>query len=429
MPELLDVPALNTPRRAAIDVARVLALALVVAGHLTLAVIDRTNGELRGANLLTLHPEWALLTAAAPMPLFFAAGGYANATATLAATARRLRLLAALGAVVVSAWSVAVIVAMLATGRPGIVGQGARLATQPLWFVAAYAPFAASGRPLARLAGRHPVLSIGGCLTGLAVLDVARFVFDAPRWIGWIGFVLAWVVPWLAGGWWRHRIEHGELNERRTGVVLASASIAVGLVLVHGFGYSAALIDAVPSARSNTTPPTLYTAVAGLAQVGVLLMIARPLDHVGERWRRVWNRAGESAVAAYAWHLTALAICAAAIAAGVPTPARLTTLWWLTRPLWWVAVLTVTLGLVLITDRLTRGFRRFETVNVSVSRSRRQQVAGVVTLAVAGAAVGLHGPRSLPVAATLSGAFVLAWWLLRNPVKVPDDATPAAVGT
>jgi hypothetical protein len=74
------------------------------------------------------------------------------------------------------------------TGAAGIVGDGARIATQPLWFLAAYVPFAAAGLRLAKLASRHVVASVGTCLAVLALLDVARFRFDAPTWVGWPGF-------------------------------------------------------------------------------------------------------------------------------------------------------------------------------------------------------------------------------------------------
>ncbi|MEY4230619.1 MAG: hypothetical protein RLZZ362_1468, partial [Actinomycetota bacterium] len=83
---------------------------MVVAGHLVLAVIDRPDGEVRGANLVLFRPGLAFLTVIAPMPVFFAAGGYANASATLMDSARRLRVLAAVGAAVVGSWSAAVVV-------------------------------------------------------------------------------------------------------------------------------------------------------------------------------------------------------------------------------------------------------------------------------------------------------------------------------
>ncbi|MEI7548396.1 MAG: hypothetical protein WCK21_10105 [Actinomycetota bacterium] len=66
------------------------------------------------------------------MPVFFAAAGWANATGTPVSSASRLRPLVGLAAVVVSMWSVAAGVEVLTTGHRGVVGDGARIATQPL---------------------------------------------------------------------------------------------------------------------------------------------------------------------------------------------------------------------------------------------------------------------------------------------------------
>jgi hypothetical protein len=101
----------HTARRDAIDVARVGALAMVVAGHLLLAVIDRgPDGALRGANLLSLHPDLAWLSLLAPMPVFFAAAGWANAASRPLGAASRLRTLVGLGSVVVLVWYVPAVV-------------------------------------------------------------------------------------------------------------------------------------------------------------------------------------------------------------------------------------------------------------------------------------------------------------------------------
>lgn len=191
-----------SPRRGAIDVARVLALLVVVLGHLLLAVIDRPHGQIRGANLLALHPRWAWIAVLSPMPIFFAAAGWANTRSTAVSAAPRLRALVGLGAVAVCGWSIAVFVAVVTTGEPGIVADGARLATQPLWFVAAYVPFAAAGARLARLGDRHPGGALAVALVVLAAIDVARFALGAPDWIGWSAFYLAWGTPWVAGAWW-----------------------------------------------------------------------------------------------------------------------------------------------------------------------------------------------------------------------------------
>jgi hypothetical protein len=399
-------------RRNAIDVARVGALLIVVLGHLSLAVIDRPGGHVRGANLLALHPGWAFVVAIAPMPVFFAAAGWAHTTSDLSVASARLSALVGLGAVVVAAWSIGVLATFVVAGHAGVVGDGARIATQPLWFVAAYAPLVPLGRWLARLASTNIVVVVGGVLGILALLDFARFALDAPELIGWLGFYLAWATPWLLGAWWRSRYETGGLDERRVGLALVAGAIAVGALLVVFANYSPALIDAVPGKRSNTTPPTLYTAVAAIGQVGVLLLMANWLDRVGTRFRQLLDRAGELALGIYAWHLTALALCGALLAAGwLPAPERLTTVWWLTRPLWWVLVLGLAAGFVLLTSLVRERLRRRTASRASPPS---YQAAVGVALAVAGGAmVGLRGPRSVTLAAECAALFITGWLLLR----------------
>jgi hypothetical protein len=405
-------PPLRPARRDAIDVARIVALVIVVFGHLLLAVVDRPGKDVRGANLIALHPGWAWLAAVAPMPMFFAAGGWANATAALPDAAARLRGLIGLGAVVVTVWSAAVVVATAIAGDAGIVGDGARIATQPLWFLAAYVPFVACGDRLAGIADRRPVVAVGACLVALAVLDIARFAFDAPDWIGWPGFFLAWLVPWLLGAWWRARWVHRRIRERRVGLAITVVGSVACVALVALGGYAPALIDAVPDERSNTTPPTVYTAVAAVLQVGVLLLLAQALDIAGRRWRRLWDHAGEAAVGVYVWHLTALALCIAVVAAGFPAPARLTWAWWASRPLWWGAVIGVTAGLVGVTAVARRWLSHGSGRPGSVTMARA--VAGALAATVGAAIVGLEGPRTAELALTCSCLFAASWWLLRS---------------
>jgi hypothetical protein len=401
-------------RRLAIDVARVLALVIVVLGHLLIAVIDRRGGELRGANLLELHPGWAWIAALAPMPVFFGAAGWANATSTMETITERLRTLIGLGTVVATTWSGAVVAAVLANGTPGIIGDGARIATQPLWFLAAYLPLAAGGGRLARLSARNAPTVIGSGLVLLAALDAARFGFGAPDWVGWPGFFVAWGLPWLAGGWWRSRYEAAGFDERRAGLLIAVAAGLGCIALVAFLGYDFALIDAVPGDRSNTTPPTLYTGVAALAQVGLLVLGARVLDGVGRRFQRLVQRAGEAAVGIYLWHLTALALCAAVIAAGAPVPDRLTAWWWFTRPIWWLAVLTLTIGLVQLTALGRALLARRGGRGGRASSPPGPRVSLGIAAATAGAAVtGIEGPRSVGFAVVCSGLFVVGWLLLR----------------
>lgn len=409
------MPTVDTPaggRRPAIDVARVGALLMVVLGHLALATIDRdTDGALRGTNLLELRPGWLWLTLFAPMPVFFAAAGWAHMASTPQHAAARLRPLVGISAVVVTLWSVASVAEMAVAGHGGIVADGARIATQPLWFLAAYVPFAALGTRLTRVAHRI-VRAVAVCLAALAIIDIARFAFDGPRWIGWPGFFIAWCVPWLLGAWWRTAVPRSA--ERRLGALLTVSASAVAIALVWRAGYSPSLIDAVPGRRSNTTPPTLFTAVVATGQVGVLMLMAESLDRVGRRWRLLVERAGSASIGVYVWHLTALSICAATLALGVWAPTRLSPEWWLTRPLWFLLVLSVTAGLTALTVRSHHPTRR------STPTPTRAALA-IISVTLGAALIGVYGPREVPIAVATTVAFVGGWLVLRvGSTDTPD---------
>ena len=397
-------------RRGAIDVARCLALVVVVFGHLGMAVVDRHAGTVRGANLFALRPGWSWIAFAAPMPIFFAAAGWANASSTLTNAAGRLRALVGLTGMVVAAWSVPVILASLLAGGPGGMGSGARLATQPLWFLAAYLPLAAAGGALAQLAAKRPATAIGTCVATLAVLDLIRFVLHGPGWIGWVGFLPAWSAPALAGAWWRARHEAGAFQERRVGLTLLVGFGTAGAALVAFGGYQASLIDAVPGARSNTSPPTLYTAIVALAQVGALMVAAGALDQVGRRARALWDWLGAAAVGIYLWHLSALVMGAGLIGLGLPTPERLTRAWWLTRPLWFAIVLGLAAALVAGTAAIRT--RLASPTSRATAGPPRCAWLGITIASVAAATVGLKGPTSLGWAAICTALFAMAWWFM-----------------
>lgn len=437
--------AVSRERRASVDVARVIALALVVAGHLAMAVIDRgPSGGLRGTNVFELHPEWSWVTVISPMPVFFVAAGFANAASDPLAAAGRLRTLVGLAAAVIGTWSLAVVVSEPFVGRGSVVGDGARLATQPLWFIAAYAPLLAISAAAPRAVMSRPLTVAVGCTVLVGACDLARFVAGAPSWVGWPGFLAAWAVPWTIGGWWRGLgASDPGLSRRREvsggSILFAGGSVLAVLLVRHG-GYSASMLDVVEGARSNSTPPTLYTTAVAVAQGGVVLAAAGALDRVGNRWRALWSRAGVASLGVYAWHLTALALCSAFVAAGLPAPERFTVSWWLSRPLWWGAIIALTMAFVGITarvlsgqspdDRPHRRRRRQHGDRVTgdgagnpsadVERSSWWRIAGGTALgALTAAAVGLHGPSSSVWAVGLSVGMGISWGLLRPGRPAP----------
>lgn len=402
-------------RRGAIDVARIAALAVVVFGHLLMAVVDRAaSGAVRGTNLLALHPGWSPIAMVAPMPVFFAAAGWANAPVGVARSIVRLRTLLGLAAACVAGWSVAVLTMWAITGRAGVVGAGARLATQPLWFLAAYLPLTLLARPVAAAVHRRPVVVFGTAFAVLGALDLWRFGAHGPGWPAWIGFFVAWGVPWALGSWWRDRCETGAFAERRVGAAWMLVGGLAAWLLVARFGYQASLIDYGSDGRSNTNPPTLYTAVVALVQVGGLLCIARGLDAVATRRRTLIDRLGGAAVAVYVWHLSALAlVVAVSTAVGVVLVRRDTVLWWLTRPLWWGAVLAVCVGFVAATAAVRQRFAVGDESRgaADAGNTLGRRFLGVLVGAVGAGFVGLQGPGS-PGRAVICTALLGGGWLL-----------------
>lgn len=389
--------------------ARSLALLVVVCGHLILAVIDRDSaGQLRGDNVLALYPQFSWVTLVAPMPIFFAAGGWANATSTPLTSVKRLRVLVGLAAIVVTVWSAVSIIELLLLGESGTLSDGARLATQPLWFLTAYIPFAAYGQRISGVAQRLAPI-VGLCLAVLVVIDIARFGFGADDKWGWPSFFLAWGIPWMIGAWWRKASQSPAFNERKIGAVLAISGAMSCVLLVKIAHYYPALIDAVPNERSNTTPPTVFTAVAAIAQAGVLMMIASSLDAIATRWRSTIDALSKASVAVYAWHLSALALVAGLLALGAYAPTRFSAAWWLTRPLWYASVIGVTALFVVATS-----FVQKHRHHRGAERALPQMFhVGVVLAVIGGGVIGLYGPRTLPGAVVASSSLLGSWWFLR----------------
>jgi surface polysaccharide O-acyltransferase-like enzyme len=386
----------TTVRRGAIDIARSSSLVLVVVAHLTMVVLDRaTDGSLRGVNIFELYPRFELLTMLSPMPLFFVASGWANVGGRAESRMTRTISLTALASVVGVAWSVAALIEGAATGGNGIVSDGARIATQPLWFLTAWVPFTACANALTR-ASRRIIPSIGACIAVLVITDVVRFVGGAPRWIGYPGFFAAWAVPWLIGAWWRQRHDSGSFDERRAGLVLVVGGLVVLIGLVRMFGYHPALIDAVPGHRSNTTPPTLFTAVAAMVQAGVFIVAARRLDAIAARRARAIGALDAIAPGIYVWHLTALSLWGAALAAGLWAPVRLSAAWWTTRPLWWGAIVGTSIALSIPTRKALARLPRPGAG--SASTLRPLFVAGVAIATISFGLIGLYGPDTTVMA-------------------------------
>ena len=327
-------------------------------------------------------------------------------------TVRRVRGLVGLAVVIVALWGSVAVVEQVVHGSRGSLTDGARLATQPLWFLAAYVPFVLLASSCAG-ALRRPVRMIALCTALVCTGDAARFLFDAPRSVAFPGFFAAWSVPFVIGWWWRSDSRARGSQERSIGIAMFMTGTIGCFVLVRWFGYTWRLIDAVAGGRSNSTPPTLFTVAACLSQAGAFMAVAQPCDALARRCGRAVRWTGRVAAATYVWHLTAVALCAVPLLLGLPFPVRFSTTWWLVRPLWFGAVLAVTCVLVAVTRRSSSREPAITDVQWPVRGPRVLLATSCV--AVGAGLTGLWGPTSPPRAAISSITFVVAWWLLRCP--------------
>lgn len=187
--------------------------------------------------------------------------------------------------------------------RAGSLRSLAVPALGPLWFLGVYGLLTAAAPLLARVRpGRLVPLLIGI----VVAVDTARFALDGPKWLGWVNLVAGWLVPYVLG----LARARGGLTGRRTAVAMLAGGVAVTVLLVTAFGYPASMIGVTGARVSNLSPPTLAAVGFGIAQVGLALLLLRPLARLMRR-PRLWAvvvLANASAMTVFLWHQTALTV-------------------------------------------------------------------------------------------------------------------------
>ncbi len=395
--------AANTPpdRNRTVDFWRALAILTVVFGHWLAASIWLTpDDSIELLNSLEWVPYAGWLTwVVQVMPIFFLAGGYANARGLDKLEERgqlrrdwittRVRRLFTPVIPLLLIW-VALILIMSTFVPTEVVYAGAMSATVPLWFLAVYLTLTALAPFTYRWWRSHGPATVGLLLAAAVVVDVARFAFDVPG-IGWINFLFVWAAVHQLGYWWSAVDANSGINPR-TGWILFAGSLGLLVVLTWTGLYPVAMVGIPGAGVTNMTPPTFAIAVLGAMQLGIIWgtqSLIRRFTATVKGWHAVVAVSGVI-MTVYLWHLSAMSLVAAA---GLFTfdgdlfrmePG--TTVWWLTRPLWLALLAMVTLGLVAI-------FARFEW---RISRKPapdkvRVVLIGLLLAAGSTAAVALNG--------------------------------------
>ncbi|AZM54479.1 acyltransferase [Streptomyces sp. WAC 01529] len=336
-------------RDRAVDALRALAVLGVVGGHWLVTALVADGGALRAASPLRYLPwlapvSWIFQTLA----VFFLVGGHVAAKSLASARARgsgylpwltaRLGRLFRPVTAVLSVWSVIGVCLLLSGAGPDTAHTLLKLALSPLWFLLVLAALTAATPLVARLNPLWP-------LAVVLHVDLVRFGFGGPAWLGWVNVAAGWLVPWTLGTAWAR----GELT-RRSGRVLLVGGAAAAAGLVRWGGYPASMVGVPGDAVSNLDPPTLAAVAFGLAQCGLALLLREPLA----RWTRrpaAWAAVALvnlSAMTVFLWHQTALmAVTALGLLTGGPLPGLHTVpdgLGWVAARLAWLPVFAVALA-------------------------------------------------------------------------------------
>ncbi|SEE92287.1 Acyltransferase family protein [Jiangella alba] len=349
-----------------VDAVRAASLAVVVLGHWLMASVSvLADGRMVPANALTeltaLRPAtWVLQV----MPLFFMAGGFANLTVwrRTVATGRshgafvrsRLTRLWRPALIFVPVVPVTGVIAYVA-GQPA--SDAARLAVllvQPLWFLAVYTGIIVVAPILLRWHAVAPRTVLATLAIGALLVDLTRLTGGPPV-VAAANLALVWVFAHQLGVWYGDG-RLATVPRRRLWAVLAAALLA--LVLLTGPGPYPVSMVGLPGQLSNMSPPTVCLLVLGVGQ-GAAILLARPflLRMLGRPapWAAV-RRFGSVAMTVYLWHLLVLVVAfGALLAMGEPPPEPGSATWWLTRPLW---LLALTAGLAAVVGLVARFGRR-----------------------------------------------------------------------
>jgi len=352
-------------RNRVVDALRAASILVVVFGHWLMAAVTVESGELVPGHLLILadwtHPlTWVFQV----MPVFFLVGGYANGLSWRSARRRdegygiwlraRLRRLALPVVPLLLFWTAGGWLGL----RLGLDWEVLQLASQvalvPTWFLAAYVVIVTIAPVGLWIWERWGWWSIA---TGLALAGLCDFLsisLDIVP-VGFLNYLLVWGTVHQIGYAWLD----GTIDELWKRAIMAGFGL-IGTLLLVGIGpYPVAMVGLDTTEITNSYPPRVTLAFLGMFQSGLALMLEKPLQRLMER-RGIWTFVvGVSAriMTLYLWHLTAMVIVIgiSLAAGGLGLGAEpLSGVWWLTRPVWFLVLGAMTVGLVAV-------FGRFET--------------------------------------------------------------------
>ena len=316
-------------RNRYLDLLRVLAISGVVYGHWLLINLRYSGG--RFSNLDTLdYVAWGrdITWAFQVMPVFFLAGGYANALSWTAHRAqgerwnwwiqRRAMRLWWPTAAYLGVNAAAIATAGGAGGGAANVAVVGQLVTRQLWFLPVYLVMIAL-TPVMLAAQRRWGLAVPVGLAAAAALVSAAAAVPHLAVLGYANYLLVWGSIHQWGFAW-HDGMLTRTRRRPRALAAAGAALLVGLV-------ASGVFPADMIGPGNTSPPSIALLAYAAALAG-LVVAAEPaaarLLAGSRRWHRVRSLNG-TVMTVNLWHFAPVLVIAAAFypAGMMPQPGRL----------------------------------------------------------------------------------------------------------
>ena len=411
--------AFQTPahRNRTVDFFRAAAIATVVIGHWFVSVPQYVDGNLRFTELLVHQPWMQYLTwIVQVMPIFFFVGGFSNASSWVSAQAdpnkrrawqasRLKRLLLPITPLVLF-WAAFAGVAGYAGLGEDLIRVTTRAALIPVWFLAVYIMVTVAVPISFRAWERLGLVSVALLVAGAAIVDIMAFAADVG-WLRWANYAFIWLAMHQLGYWW-YRGFTGKAGP----VLLMVAGLLSLYLLIGPFGYPVSMISVPGEEISNSRPPTFAMLAIGFTQAGIILLLA---DKVAS-WLQnpspwaVVILIGQRIMSVYLWHLTALLVVVGLSLLAAGFGLRMlpgSDIWWLSRPVWFAAMLAVLLPLVAAFGWLEDGSRQSHRVPPGPLRSVLGACcacAGLTYMALYGTyGSNAIGVNVIPVALTIVG--------------------------
>lgn len=362
-----SVLAEKTPddRNKYVDFLRAVSILFVITGHWLIATAYYDNGEFVPGDLLDTQPWTQWLTwLFQVMPIFFIVGGYANAVSLDSARrkgvgysawlAARLNRLVTPVLVLILVWAGLALIMRFAGVRAEIIQFASQASLIPIWFLAIYIMVVILAPLTHRLWRKWGYLSFAAFASGAVLVDTLYFTTEL-KWLGFTNYFWVWLAVHQLGYAWRA----GRLGHPVLLLFFALLGAAALMLMIFQGPYPVAMAGSPGEGVSNTLPPKVTLLALGVLQFGLLMSIEKPMRRL-LRGLRLWTLTvliNSMIMTIYLWHITVMIILVAlAFLAGGIGMAQVpgSEAWWLSRPLWILALYAFLLPLSLLIAPLER---------------------------------------------------------------------------